>query len=74
MSKILVILGVIFQAAGIVWGLWVNFQNHRLAEFFSGPNWPIFLGFALVLIAIFQSVGPKKKEPENTNSTNPFLP
>lgn len=55
LSKPLVITGVVFQLIGIVWGLVVNWQSNTLESFFGQTNWPIFLGFVVMLIAVLQA-------------------
>jgi hypothetical protein len=73
MSKPLVIIASAFQVIGIVWGIIDAFQNNTLKSFFAGPNWPIYLGFVLLLVAVIQSFA-KDKKPESLSKDNQFLP
>jgi hypothetical protein len=75
LSKNLVISGVIFQIIGIAWDAYYHFTDPGgIGEFLAAAHWPIFLGFALVLVAVLQSFPKKEKKPEEPNKNNPFLP
>jgi len=73
LSKNLVIAGVVFQIAGIIWDFIFHVRTGGVGEFFETAHWPIFLGFVLILVAVLQSFPRKPKEPE-PNKNNPFLP
>lgn len=73
MSKLIVLVAVIFQVIGVVWNLVYGFQNKTLGRFFDAPNWPIFLGLALLIVVIAQGyskkdvVIPEMKKPLDSN-------
>jgi uncharacterized membrane protein len=74
LSKPLVITALIFQIIGIIWDAYYHFTDPGgIGEFFAAAHWPIFLGFVLLLVAVFQSF-PKKKKPEDVNKDNKYLP
>jgi uncharacterized membrane protein len=74
LSKPLIIVGLIFQIIGFVWGLINGFQNKSLGQFFSAPNWPIFLGIVILIIAVAQAVGKKSDPVEKADNQNNFPP
>jgi uncharacterized membrane protein len=81
MNRILVYLALAFDTIGIVWGIIVNFQNHTLGQFFGQTQWPIFIGFILLIIAVFNGLfhfdkfdKSEKHETSDPNKNNPFLP
>lgn len=75
LSKPLVISALVFQIIGLVWDGYYHFTNTRgIGEFFAAAHWPIFLGFALLVVAVLQSF-PKKQKPEVKPEQNtPNLP
>jgi hypothetical protein len=64
LSKPLIITALLFQIAGVVWGLVLAFQSKTLDLFFSAEKWPIYVGFVLLLVAILQSKSMKKLRAE----------
>lgn len=69
LSKALIIIALIFQIIGLIWGFIVHWQTSTLNDFFAAPQWPIFLGFVLLTVAVTQSFNStfqkneKPKEP-----------
>ena len=59
-NRILVFIAIIFQAIGVVWGIVLGFQTDSLNDAFSQTQWPVYLGFALLLVAAFQSKSKRK--------------
>lgn len=66
MSKPLITAALIFQIIGIVWDFFYHVNTGGIGEFFAAAHWPIFLGFALLLVAVIQSFSKKQEPPEQT--------
>ncbi|MGE5393029.1 MAG: hypothetical protein ACM3NH_04780 [Candidatus Saccharibacteria bacterium] len=62
LSKPLIITGLLFQLIGIVWSFVAGWQSSTLKSFFGETNWPVYLGFILMLVAVIQA-WPKKDRP-----------
>jgi hypothetical protein len=75
MSKSIVLIAVIFQIIGVVWNLVYGFQNKTLGRFFDAPNWPIFLGLALLIVVVAQAYNKKEIViPEIKKPLDPNMP
>lgn len=64
LSKGLILTALVFQIIGIIWDFVYHMQKGGMGEFFAAAHWPIFLGLALLLVAVIQSF-PKKKDKNN---------
>ncbi|MDP4001332.1 MAG: hypothetical protein Q8P83_03765 [bacterium] len=74
LSKPLVFTALLFQVIGVVWGLVAGFQAETLNQFFAAPNWPIFLGFVLLIVAVLQSKNSGKVDVETEPEPSPEPP
>lgn len=65
MNRFLVVLALLFEVVAVAWGFVFHLQAHTLNQFFEQPQWPMFIGIILLLVAVFNGLlRPRVKKPE----------